>query len=318
MELSIIIVNWNSTEYLRMCLLSIYSEARAISFEVIVIDNCSRDESCSDLIKSCFPNVMLHRSNTNLGFAKACNYGAQLSSGKLLLFLNPDTEIHNDVFGRMRDGFLLADRVGAVGARLLNTDGSLQMSSIQAYPTILNQILDSEFLRRKWPRSNLWGISALFNSSKYPQRVSAISGACLMISREAFDEVKGFDERYFMYVEDLDICQRLSHKGFALLYLGDCEVTHHGGKSSSVQGRYFANLRQQQAILKYFLLTKGRWYSAAYRFFLAAMAAARVLAIVCTLPFRSIKKKENNQNFSLEKWVRIFKWAVKKDFPATN
>lgn len=310
MDLSIIIVNWNSTDYLRECLLSIYRETVKITFEVIVVDNCSRDDSCSTLVSSSFPQVLLHCSDRNIGFAGACNLGAGLSKGRMLLFLNPDTEIHDDVFARMIETAESREDVGAVGVRLLNSDGSLQMSSIQAYPTILNQLLDSEFLRRKWPNSRLWGIAALFANSREPDQVDAISGACLLVTRAAWASVKGFDERYFMYVEDIDLCQRIAQAGFVLLYLNDCEVVHHGGKSSAVQGRYFANLRQQQALLQYFRATRGHLYSACYRCSMALAAGVRVLVIVCTMPFRSLANRAVARNFSLEKWLHIFRWAV--------
>ncbi|WP_446744385.1 glycosyltransferase family 2 protein [Silvibacterium acidisoli] len=310
MDLSIIIVNWNSTDYLRQCLLSIYRETAKLTFEVIVIDNCSRDNSCSELVHSSFPQVILHCSDQNIGFARACNLGADLSKGRALLFLNPDTEIHDDVFSRMIEAAESRSNVGAVGVRLLNSDGSLQMSSVQAYPTILNQLLDSEFLRRKWPNSKLWGIAVLFADSREPSHVDAISGACLMVTREAWSVVKGFDSQYFMYVEDIDLCQRISQAGFSLLYLNDCEVVHHGGKSSAVQGRYFANLRQQQATLQYFRATRGHLYSACYRCSMALAAGIRVLIIVCTMPFRSLANRAVARNFSLEKWLHIFRWAV--------
>jgi N-acetylglucosaminyl-diphospho-decaprenol L-rhamnosyltransferase len=310
MDLSVIIVNWNSTDYLRQCLLSIYQETAKVAFEVVVIDNCSKDESCRELIEERFPQVVFQRSDRNIGFAKACNLGAALSSGRMLLFLNPDTEVHDNVFARMVDVADSTKGVGAVGVRLLNSDGSLQITSIQAYPTIWNQLLDSEFLRRKWPDSKLWGIAALFSNSMKPVQVDAISGACLMVTREAWQDVKGFDERYFMYVEDLDLCQRIAQSGYALVYLNYCEVTHHGGKSSAVQGRYFANLRQQQALLQYFRVTRGSLYSALYRCSIALTAGIRVLMIACTMPFRSLANRSAARNFSLEKWIHIFRWAV--------
>src|SRR5258708_5608114 len=180
MDLSIIIVNWNSTDYLRHCLVSIYRETKGISVEVIVVDNASHDDSCAGLIEGEFSNVILHCSKENLGFAEGSNLGYELSSSQTLLFLNPDTEIRSDVFRRMLTELNADAGTGAVGSRLLNSDGSLQKSCIQTYPTILNQLLDSEFLRSKFPASRLWGMQPLFAQSSSPVRVEVISGACLM------------------------------------------------------------------------------------------------------------------------------------------
>jgi N-acetylglucosaminyl-diphospho-decaprenol L-rhamnosyltransferase len=310
MNLSIIIVNWNSTGYLRHCLASIYRETKEISVEIVVVDNASHDDSCAKLIRDEFSNVTLYCSKENLGFARGSNLGYELSSGSVLLFLNPDTEIQSNVFTCMLKELESMAGTGAVGSRLLNTDGSLQTSCIQTYPTILNQLLDSEFLRNLFPASRLWGMRPLFSHTTEPSRVDVISGACLMVKREVFAQVGRFDDSYFMYVEDVDLCRRITRAGYAIHYMNDCEVIHHGGKSSAVQEKYFANLRQQEAILKFFAATKGSWYSFLYRGGLAFTAAIRLMIIVSLLPFRTVAHTATNWRFSFEKWSRIFRWAI--------
>jgi GT2 family glycosyltransferase len=310
MNLSIIIVNWNSTGYLRHCLASIYRETRGISIDVVVVDNASRDDSCAELIRGEFPSVVLHCSSTNLGFAQGSNLGYELSSGEILLFLNPDTEIQSDVFTRMVKALESRSCTGAVGARLLNSDGSLQTSCIQSYPTLLNQLLDSEFLRNKFPTSRLWGMQPLFARPANPARVDVVSGACLMVKREVFAQVGKFDDNYFMYVEDVDLCRRVTGAGYTIHYMNDCEVIHHGGKSSAVQGRHFADLRQRKAILQFFAATQGRWYSFLYRVGVALAAATRLTIIVSILPFRMVAHAATNWKFSFQKWSCIFRWAI--------
>jgi GT2 family glycosyltransferase len=305
MTLSIIIVNWNSTGYLRHCLASIYRETKEIDIEVVVVDNASRDDSCAELIRGEFPSVVLHCSSKNLGFAQGSNLGYELSSGEILLFLNPDTEIQSDVFARMVKELESTSYTGAVGARLLNSDGSLQTSCIQSYPTILNQLLDSEFLRNKFPTSRLWGMQPLFARSANPARADVISGACLMVKREVFAQVGKFDDSYFMYVEDVDLCRKITGAGYTIHYMNDCEVIHHGGKSSAVQGRHFANLRQQRAILQFFAATEGSWYSFLYRVGVAFAAAIRLMIIVSLLPYTAANWKS-----SFQKWSCIFRWAI--------
>lgn len=310
MDLSIIIVNWNATDYLRDCLASIYCETRNLNIEVIVVDNASRDDSCAELIRREFPWVVLYCSKDNLGFARGSNLGYELSSGEILLFLNPDTQIQGNVFADMVKEIWSNANTGAVGPKLLNGDGSLQTSCIRAYPTIVNQLLDSEFLRNKFPLSRLWGMQPLFASTANPVRVDVISGACLMVKRDVFVQVGKFDENYFMYVEDIELCRRITASKYIIQYMNECEVTHYGGKSSEVQGRYFANLRQQEAICQYFSATKGSWYSFLYRSGLAFVAMLRLLIIVCLLPFRKVAHEATNLMVSFQKWLHIFRWAI--------
>jgi N-acetylglucosaminyl-diphospho-decaprenol L-rhamnosyltransferase len=310
MTLSIIIVNWNSTDYLRRCLASIYRETKGISIEVVVVDNASRDDSCAELIRGEFQSAILQCNSKNMGFARASNRGYELSSGEILLFLNPDTEIRGDVFTHMVKELKVAPCTGAVGSRLLNSDGSLQTSCVQSYPTILNQLLDSEFLRNRFPTSRLWGMQPLFACTANPARVDVVSGACLMVKREVFAQVGQFDDSYFMYVEDVDLCRRITGAGYTIHYMNDCEVIHHGGKSSAVQGRHFANLRQQQAILQFFAATRGRWYSLLYRVGVAFAAAIRLIIIVGLLPLRIGAHTAAKWKFTLHKWCCIFRWAI--------
>ena len=154
------------------------------------------------------------------------------------------------------------------------------------------------------------GMKPLFASDKSPWKVDAVSGACLMVKREVFEEIGQFDEGYFMYVEDLDLCHKISQAGYAIHYLPDCEVVHHGGKSSVQQGNHFASLRQQEAIVRFFRIAKGRFYSGLYRAALAAAAAFRVLLIVSLAPVRRLVDYGPSWNFSLQKWSSIFRWAI--------
>jgi GT2 family glycosyltransferase len=310
MDLSIIIVNWNSTDYLRQCLASVHRETKGISFEIIVVDNASSDDSCARLVRDEYPGVVLHCSRDNLGFARGSNLGHELSRGDVLLFLNPDTEIRGDVFTDMVGELKSGPNIGAAGARLLNSDGSLQTSCVLTYPTIVNQLLDSELLRIMLPTSRLWGMKSLFASDSEPAKVDGISGACLMVKREVFSRVGGFDARYFMYVEDIDLCRRITRAGYAIHYIGSCEVVHHGGKSSVVQGRYFANVHQQEALVQFFRVTNGSWYASSYRVMLAVAAGLRVLVIGCLFPFLTAAHTATGWRFSFQKWSSIFRWAI--------
>ena len=132
---------------------------------------------------------------------------------KLCLFLNPDTELVGPAINVLFDHLRALPDAGAVGCKLLNSDGTVQTSCIQSIPTILNQVLDSEASRAKWPRSLLWGMAPLFSASENPEEVEAITGACVMLKREVFEEVGLFSEDYFMYAEDIDLSYKIRKAG---------------------------------------------------------------------------------------------------------
>ena len=203
MDLSIILVNWNSEEYLRECIASIYEWTHQVRFEVIVVDNASPSGNV-DTLKVPFPEIRLIKSSKNLGFAGANNLGFLNSTGDCVLFLNPDTKLNSPAIDIVMEQIRRLPKAGIVGCKLLNADLSVQTSSIMKFPRILNAILQIEYLRLRWPK--LWGIGALFTPDIAPSEVEAISGACMFMRRHIFEQIGMFSEEYFMYSEDLDLC----------------------------------------------------------------------------------------------------------------
>ena len=161
-DLSIISVNWNSLEYLRECIGSIYDQTHGIDIEIIVVDNASPEGKVETLQRS-FPEVRIIKNAANLGFSGANNLGHKYSTGKYLLFLNPDTRLAGPAINIMVDEIRSLPDAGIVGCKLLNTDLSVQTESIQRFPTILNQLLDVEYLRLLWPGCPLWELAPLFS-----------------------------------------------------------------------------------------------------------------------------------------------------------
>jgi len=307
MELSVIIVNWNSLNYLRSCLSSLYREAQEISFEVIVVDNASQDD-CKSILQE-FPTVQLIEASRNLGFAQANNLGYARSAGEVLLFLNPDTEIIGDDLAKMVAYLHLHSDLGAVGARLLNSDGSLQTSCVQAFPTIWNQLLDFEVLRRLFPASRLWGMKALFDDQAPDADV--VSGACLMVKRGVFEKVACFGEEYFMYADDLDLSYKIRLAGYGIHCLNDCKVIHHGGKSSAQQADHFSDVLQRDSIALFFRKTRGALYCGAYRVATVAIALIRLLFVICVIPFGATGLLQGKApRLVFRKWSKILRWAL--------
>jgi N-acetylglucosaminyl-diphospho-decaprenol L-rhamnosyltransferase len=312
MDLSIIIVNWNSGDYVRACLKSIFDTVFHLSFEVIVIDNGSGD-GCGAMLAREFPSVIFIENNENLGFAKANNAAFAHAEGDAILFLNPDTLVLKGSVMRLWRGLQELPRAGIVGARLLNSDGTLQTSCIQAFPTILNQLLDSEFLRRRFPRAQCWGMAALFNGVTHPEVVDMVSGACLMVKREVFERIGWFSTYCFMYVEDVDLCFKARRAGWQTYYVPDAAVTHHGGGSAARSTKTFSAVMTQESMRRFFTRTRGRWYARVFTVMMAFMALQRCILLGIALVLCSTAGYGQDAWPCLNKWLAILRWTVGRE-----
>ena len=230
-----------------------------------------------DLLAERFPGVVIVKSPENLGFAGANNLGVRHSTGKYVLFLNPDTLLVSPALAAMLSRLPSLASAGVVGCRLLNTDRSIQTSSILHFPTIANAFWQFESLRQRWPR--LFGIGPLWSTDGNPAQVEAVSGACMLMRREVFDRVGGFSNEYFMYSEDVDLCYRTQQAGFRNYHIGEGEIVHYGGGSGLPERQ--ASLKAQAELL-FCQIHYGRMYSLLFRIMAWINAAAR-LAIIGAL-----------------------------------
>jgi GT2 family glycosyltransferase len=147
---------------------------------------------------------------------------------------------------------------GIVGCKLLNTDLSIQLSSIQKFPTILNQLLDIEYLQVRWPGCPLWNLKPLLSPGVKLSKVDVISGACMLMPRNVFEQVHMFTEDYFMYAEDIDLNYKVKRAGFSNYYVGDAVIIHFGGGSSSQQGvSQWKTVMKYRAMRQYYRNTRG-------------------------------------------------------------
>lgn len=227
MDLSVIIVNWNTRELLRQCLESVYRTSGDLATELIVVDNGSSDGSGA-MVRDRFPLATLIENAENRGFASANNQAMGIAHGRYLLLLNSDTRVCAGAFTELVAFMEDAPAVGAVGPRLLNADGSLQPS---CHPMLTPwrefwRLMFLERVRRlatydmaRWPTDR-------------PHRVEVIKGACLLLRREALDQIGLLDERYFMYTEEVDLCYRLVLAGWELYWLPKALVIHYEGQSA--------------------------------------------------------------------------------------
>lgn len=307
-ELSIIIVNWNSARYVRQCVQSIEFNPPALPLEIVVVDSGSFDD-CGEMLHREFPQVRFIQSQENVGFAAANNLGVHHSRGRLLLFLNPDTEIVGDAISKLIAVLENSSSAGLIGARLLNSDGSLQTSCVQSFPTILNQVLDAEWLRRLSPRSRLWGISALHDPVARVSPVEVVSGACMLMRRSIFQNLGGFNEKFFMYSEDLDLCYRIRRSGLTCIYAADAEIVHHGGGSSSSARSMFSVVMMRESIYRLLQMHRGKLVALSYRAALGLSSLVRLPALSLKLAGQKLGGKSLNTG-SLKKWMAILRWSI--------
>jgi GT2 family glycosyltransferase len=244
-----------------------------------------------------------------VGFASANNLGAKLARGRFLLFLNPDTEVVGDALAKLVKALEQQPDAGLAGAQLLNSDGSLQTSCIQSFPTILNQVLDSEWLRRIFSRSQLWGMAPLRGKTLSPSPVEVVSGACIMIKCSLFEKLSGFDQRFFMYSEDLDLCYRVRLSGKACLYVPDAIVVHHGGGASSSARSMFSVVMMRESVCRLLKFHRGSFVALGYRAALGCSAMVRLPLILGKMAVRKISG-DSADSKSFRKWIAILRWSL--------
>lgn len=310
MDLSIIIVNWNSCDYLKDCIAALTASIKSIKFEIIVIDNASYD-GCGEMLRQFYPQVKFIQSSKNIGFGKANNEAYKSSQGRNILFLNPDTEIKGSSVVDMFNNLCNLKDAGAVGAKLLNTDGSVQTSCIQAFPTILNQVLDADAIRRLMPRSFLWGMAPLFQRSQTAVDVDMVSGACLMIKRTVFENVGMFSDEYFMYSEDVDLCFKVRKAGWRVYFVPTARVIHHGGMSSSkADASSFSSIMMLESRWRFFRKNRSLCYAQAFRAAIFCISLIRLGLL--SLIWLAFKLKGNCVNLqgTFRKWKSRFRWSL--------
>lgn len=228
MDLTIVIVSYNAKEELATCLGSVFASTRLDSFEVIVADNASTDGTLSMLAER-FPQVRVIALPENLGFGRANNVCWPEAKASLVLFLNSDTLVSERALDRMVDVARRRPEVGALGPRLLYPGGEIQMS----YGTMPG--IASELLQKLWNAGYARGKGPLRGAirKRYARErtVDWVSGACLLTRRDTLETVSGFDENFFLYSEDVDLCSRIRATGARILFTPEVEIVHLLGRS---------------------------------------------------------------------------------------
>ena len=306
--LSIVIVNWKSMEYLRGCLNSVETTCAGLKVEIIVVDGASFD-GCAEMLADEFPHIIFIQSDENIGFGQCNNLGVGRASAPVVMLLNPDTELQEGTVKILMDELRLHPDAGLIAPRLLNTDRTLQTSCVRAFPTPVNQALDSDFLRAIFPDSALWGVGKAFKS-RTPVVVEAVSGACMVLPTEVYRKLGGFHERYFMYGEDMDLCFRLRQAGYSVLHVPAAEIVHHGSGSSSQQVTHFSTVLIRGTNFIYMKYNHGiptavrYWVLQIISSFVRLVVAGPFAALLPPCSLRPIARR------TVLKWWYILSWAV--------
>jgi GT2 family glycosyltransferase len=235
---SIIIVNYNGREFTRACLQSLFAVPPVDKHEIILVDNCSSDGSV-EMIRAEFPGVVLLKQNVNEGFSRANNIGARAARGEYLYFLNNDTLFTQDIISPLKEFMEANKSIGVAAPMLLHPDGTFQLS-YGNYPSFINE------MRTKRNTAMMKNIP----DNRIPKKVDWVSFAAVMIRRSAFENIHGFDERYFMYFEDADFCYRMQKAGYKTYYCAEYSIIHFGGGSwsNTVTNKIKTEYRRSQII----------------------------------------------------------------------
>jgi GT2 family glycosyltransferase len=290
MNVSIIIVNWNTKALLRDCLTSVYGQIRDVDCEIIVVDNASTDGS-KEMIKNDFPKVVLIENPVNRGFAAANNQGIAVAKGRYVLLLNSDTVVLDNCIANMISFADAHPRAGVTGCRVLNADRTLQRTCFM-FPSILNLFLSSSYLYKVFPKSRFFGreLMTWWNADDV-REVDIVKGCFMLVRREAIEKVGGLDENFFMYAEETDWCYRFKKSGWKVMFAPAGEIIHYGGRSTTqVPVAMIVQLRL--SILKFIKKHYGWPSHLIARFLVALFFAARLPIWLATALLRPAARAE--------------------------
>jgi GT2 family glycosyltransferase len=241
MDLSVVIVNYNTAPYLRACLTSLRPEVEGLSHEVLVVDNASTDGSVA-MVQREFPQVQLLINERNLGFATANNRALRQAKGRDVLILNPDTEVRPGAVHALISALDAQPGAVAVGPRVLRPDGRLDLACRRRFPSPGVAAARLLGLSRLFPRHPLFArYNMTYRAADEPAEIDAGTAAAMLFRRRALEAVGYFDQAFFMYGEDLDLCYRLKQAGGRIYYVPQAVVMHRKGMASRQQARSMLN-----------------------------------------------------------------------------
>ncbi|HMX46992.1 MAG TPA: glycosyltransferase family 2 protein [Candidatus Obscuribacter sp.] len=291
-NVSIVIVNWKTPLLLARCLDSLKEDPQYDTFELIVVDNNSGDESVP-MLKEKYPFVRLIENKDNAGFSRGCNQAIEIARGRNVLLLNPDSVSVKDAISTMSKYLDDHPEVGAVGPRVLNPDGSLQLACRRAFPSVQASFFRLTYLSKLFP--NHPAVSRYNMTFADPDQfldVDALSGSCMMLRRQVIDKIGLLDEDIFMFGEDIDWCWRVKEAGYRVMYIPTASVFHiHGAASRKRPVGTTINLHKGMEVFYRKHLAKNYWAPFNFLVYAAIWMRAAIFIVVNVLKGMLIKER---------------------------
>ena len=307
-DLSFIVVSWNAKQYLMECLKSIEKEASGFRHEIIVVDNGSSDGSV-EILQENFPGVRLICNGMNLGFAKANNIGIQKSQGKYICLINSDITLLDGCLHTMVHFMDMHPPIGILGPRILNSDFTKQ-DSCKYFPTLVNEFFRAIAMDTIFTGTRFNAVLKSHSSPDVTTKVDVLSGCFWMVRKEAFIQVGLFDERFFIYAEDKDLCKRFKEYGWEVVYNPAAQAIHYGGGSSANAPIRFY-IEMQRANLQYWEKHFNRRGKYLYSVILFLYHVNRVLGYRLAQAIRRPNKE--SYILAIERSVASLRWLFSRE-----
>lgn len=313
-DISVVIVNWNTRDLLMVCLNSLEEQKGNFRKEVIVVDNGSSDGSQAAVRKS-FPQVQIIENNANLGFAKANNIGMKASEGRYLCLVNSDVKVLDGCLDQLVRYIDQDTSIGIIGPKILWPDMTLQ-DSCRKFPSLWNNVCDFLHLNRLFPKSDIFSSEhMMFFDHMTIRNVEGLVGCFLMIRKEALEQAGLFDEQFFIYYEETDLCKRIRDKNWKIVFFPSARAIHYGRKSSSKDALRFS-FEQLKSKIQYWEKHHSRLTVIIILFILLMQHGLRLVAdgiLYITVPSKRVQIIQRlSKNYFTIKYILTGKYGDKK------
>lgn len=303
--MSIVIPSYNTKDILIKCVRSIEKHSSVSPIELIIIDDCSEDGSF-EAVKTEFPEAMVERNETNIGFVRTVNRGLRKSNGDYILILNSDTLFTEDSLTKMIDFMKKNPACGVAGCKICYPDGQIQYTCARGRVSPITHIFEQLYLSNLFPRSPLFGKELLsFWDHADSREVDVLSGTFLMLRRECLEDIGLLDERFEAFCEDIDICYRAKMAGWQVMYFAGTQVTHFSGQSFAFSPQSFiTNYRSRYSFFQ-------KYYPAFPEMLLKIVSMLGLMARIVVLIYLMVFCNHYRTNIIARKKLRGFIAALK-------
>lgn len=292
MDVSVIVVNWNTRDLLRDCLKSVYEHTSQLEFEIIVVDNASTDDSC-EMVHGLFPQIILIANDTNKGYAAALNQGMRVAQGRYFLILNSDTLICNATIEKTIGYADDHPEAAVIGCQVWEDEETIQMTCF-SFPGLLNLVLSVFGFSRFFKYNRFFGREWMLWWRRDEERqVDVVSGMYMLVNKQAIEQVGLMSEDYFLYFEETDWCYRFAQAGWKSLFWPGAKIMHmHGGSHSTRQAELAMFIQLHKSNLIYLKKHKSRFQYAAGRLLLLVSVSLRMFGWLVCLMLKMIRRRK--------------------------